>query len=96
MPVSTKTITSDGIGYSKTLLIDPNSWPRKSTKTKSALLRPIFNPNENTPFGFRLIGIEGCPTCPRCGLPLSKSPSFSNDRIITETVCADRPDLRAI
>ena len=55
-----------------------------------------FQPIEKAPCGSRDMGMEGCPTLPRCGSPRSRSPSSSNERMITETVCGERPELRAI
>ena len=42
------------------------------------------------------IGIDGWPILPRKGSPRSSNPSCSKARMITDTVCADRPVIRAI
>ena len=68
----------------------------KSTSVRSAERRPIFSPRKNAPSGFRCIGTEGWPIRPRTGSPRNNSPSCSSARMITETVCAESPVIRAM
>src|SRR6056297_2754526 len=42
------------------------------------------------------MGTDGWPTLPRTGVRFSSRPSFSSARMMTETVCADSPVIRAI
>jgi hypothetical protein len=62
----------------------------------SLLRRPTFTPTKNAPSGSSDSGTIGWPTLPRCGTPRRSSRSASRWRMMTETVCAESPVIRAI
>ena len=74
----------------------PMTRPRKSISTRSTDRRPIFSPKKKAPSAASDIGTEGWPILPRTGSPRSSSPSSSRPRMMTETVCAERPVIRAM
>ncbi len=89
-------IVPSGVGNRYGMCTRSRTFPRKSTSTRSPLRRPIFSPRKYAPFLASRMGVLGWPTFPRTGSPRLISSSFSRPRMITETVCAERPLIRAI
>ena len=71
--------------------------PRKSTSTSSALRRPIFSAEEKGAFGIERHRDRRLADRARAAAPARSSRrSASSSRMITDTVCAESPVIRAI